>query len=145
MEQIVALADDGQDRLVRLKAAFRSAPGDLSWIGYGDDPWLLTLVLLRHLQACSYGGVVRRIVPAGALLLQCLRTMRFRLAKVSLTLKCCGRPCLRFRVDTGVLYGAVLILTIGATLLAAYLLLRDVNREVQMAMRSHFVASVSHR
>jgi signal transduction histidine kinase len=45
----------------------------------------------------------------------------------------------------GVLYSAVLILTIGATLLAAYLLLRDVNREVQMAeMRSHFVASVSH-
>jgi signal transduction histidine kinase len=45
----------------------------------------------------------------------------------------------------GILYAAVLILTIGATLLAAYLLLRDVNREVQMAeMRSHFVASVSH-
>jgi signal transduction histidine kinase len=38
-----------------------------------------------------------------------------------------------------------LALTLGATLLAAYLLLRDVHREVQMAeMRSHFVASVSH-
>jgi signal transduction histidine kinase len=38
-----------------------------------------------------------------------------------------------------------LLLTIGATVLAAFLFLRDVRREVRMAeMRSHFVASVSH-
>ena len=28
----------------RLQQASRSAPGDLSWMGYGDEPWLLTLV-----------------------------------------------------------------------------------------------------
>src|SRR5438067_2466264 len=38
MEQIIALAGDIHDRLGRLEFAFRSAPGDLSWIGYGDEP-----------------------------------------------------------------------------------------------------------
>jgi signal transduction histidine kinase len=43
------------------------------------------------------------------------------------------------------LYGSVLFVVLGAVLLAAYLLLRDVHREAEtVAMRSHFVASVSH-
>src|SRR6185436_2504266 len=44
-----------------------------------------------------------------------------------------------------VLYGSVVIVMLGAVLLAAYLVLRDMNRETETAaLRSHFVASVSH-
>jgi signal transduction histidine kinase len=43
------------------------------------------------------------------------------------------------------LYGSVLFVVLGAVLFAGYLLLRDVHREAEtVAIRSHFVASVSH-
>ena len=44
VEQISALVQDMHDHLGKLQRASRSAPGDLSWMGYGDEPWLLTLV-----------------------------------------------------------------------------------------------------
>jgi signal transduction histidine kinase len=57
-------------------------------------------------------------------------------------------PADRFAPQQGMpltLYGAVLFVVLGAVFLAAYLLLRDVHREAETtAMRSHFVASVSH-
>jgi signal transduction histidine kinase len=148
MEQIMALANDGQDRLVRLKAAFRSAPGDLSWIGYGDDPWLITVVSPTPFARPVVMAVSSaRIVPAGATLTAVPKDNAIPLGEGFVDVEVLW-PAGRFappRGVPGVLYAAVLILTIGATLLAAYLLLRDVNREVQMAeMRSHFVASVSH-
>jgi signal transduction histidine kinase len=148
MEQIMALANDGQDRLVRLKTAFRSAPGDLSWIGYGDEPWLITVLSPTPFAAPVVMGVSSaRIVPAGAALTAQHTDNAVPLGEGFLDVHV-QWPAGRFappRGVPGILYAAVLILTIGATLLAAYLLLRDVNREVQMAeMRSHFVASVSH-
>lgn len=43
------------------------------------------------------------------------------------------------------LYAAGIALILGVTMLAGYLLLRDISREIEVAeMRSHFVASVSH-
>src|SRR5205814_10129178 len=43
------------------------------------------------------------------------------------------------------LYATSLALILGATALAGYLLLRDVNRQFELAdLRSHFVSSVSH-
>jgi signal transduction histidine kinase len=57
-------------------------------------------------------------------------------------------PPSRFAAGQGtpfVLYGSVLFVLLGTVLLTAYLLLRDLHREAEMAaMRSHFVASVSH-
>jgi hypothetical protein len=44
MEQIAALAQNIHDPLGKLQRAFRSAPGDLSWMGYGDEPWIITIV-----------------------------------------------------------------------------------------------------
>jgi pentatricopeptide repeat protein len=148
MEQVMALANEGQDRLGRLKGAFRSAPGDLSWIGYGDDPWLLTLVSPTPFATPVVMAVSSsRIVPAGAILTAQRPDNAISLGEGFVDTQVVW-PAGRFappRGVPGVLYAAVLILTIGATLLASYLLLRDVNREVQMAeMRSHFVASVSH-
>lgn len=148
MEQLMALANEGQDRLGRLKGAFRSAPGDLSWIGYGDDPWLLTVLSPTPFAAPVVMAVSSaRVVPAGATLRADPTAGGTPLGEGFIDVQVLW-PDGRFtppRGVPGVLYAAVLILTLGATLLAAYLLLRDVNREVQMAeMRSHFVASVSH-
>jgi signal transduction histidine kinase len=57
-------------------------------------------------------------------------------------------PAGRFTGPTQVpvfLYGSILAVVLGAVLLAAYLVLRDVHRETETAeLRSHFVASVSH-
>jgi signal transduction histidine kinase len=148
MEQIIALATGGLDRLSQLKVAFRSAPGDLSWIGYGDDPWLITVLSPTPFAAPVVMAVSSaRVVPAGATLRAEPTAGGTPLGEGFIDVQV-EWPAGRFtppRGVPGVLYAAVLILTIGATLLAAYLLLRDVNREVQMAeMRSHFVASVSH-
>lgn len=148
MEQIVALANDVQDRLGPLKVAFRSGPGDLSWIGYGDDPWLVTVVSPTPFATPVVMAVSSaRVVPAEVTLTAQRTDNGIPLGEGFIDIQVVW-PAGRFappRGVPGVLYSAVLILTIGATLLAAYLLLRDVNREVQMAeMRSHFVASVSH-
>ena len=148
MEQMISLANEGQDRLARLKVAFRSAPGDLSWIGYGDDPWLLTVVSPTPFAAPVVMAVSSaRVVPAGATLTAQRTDNALPLGEGFVDVQV-QWPAGRFaapRGVPGVLYAAVLTLTIGATLLAAYLLLRDVNREIQMAeMRSHFVSSVSH-
>ncbi len=148
MEQVMALANEGMDRLGRLKSAFRSAPGDLSWIGYGDDPWLLTVVSPTPFAAPVVMAVSSaRIVPAGAKLTAQRLDNSIPLGEGFVDIHVLW-PADRFappRGVPGILYATVLTLTIGATLLAAYLLLRDVNREVQMAaMRSHFVAGVSH-
>jgi signal transduction histidine kinase len=148
MEQIVALADEGHDRLSRLKGAFRSAPGDLSWIGYGDEPWIITVLSPTPFASPVVMAVSpARIVPAGATLTATRTNNAIPLGEGFVDVHVLW-PAGRFAPPRGlptILYAAVLILTIGATLLAAYLLLRDVNREVQMAeMRSHFVASVSH-
>ena len=148
MEQIMALATDEGDPLGRLKSASRSAPGDLSWIGYGDDPWLITVLSPTPFAAPVVMAVSSaRVVPAGATLTSQPTATSTPLGEGFVDVQV-QWPAGRFtppRVVPGVLYAVVLVLTIGATLLAAYFLLRDVNREIQMAeMRSHFVASVSH-
>jgi signal transduction histidine kinase len=148
MEQMMALVSDGQDRLGRLKMAFRSAPGDLSWIGYGADPWLITVLSPTPFASPVVMAVSSaRVAPAGATLSVQSTANGTPLGEGFIDLQV-EWPAGRFTPPRGVpgaLYAAGLILTIGATLLAAYLLLRDVHREIQIAeMRSHFVASVSH-
>jgi signal transduction histidine kinase len=148
VEQISALVQDMHDHLGKLQRASRSAPGDLSWMGYGDEPWLLTLVSPTSFAAPVVMAVSsRRIVPAGV-------TLRVTPAPGGVPL---GDgfvdlhvewPAGRFAVPPalpGVLYASILSVVLGAALLAGYLLLRDVHRETETAeMRSHFVASVSH-
>jgi signal transduction histidine kinase len=145
--QISALAQDTHDRLGQLERASRFAPGDLSWIGYGDEPWLLTLVSPTPFAAPIVMAVSsRQIVPAGV----SLRTTSARGAVplgdgfVDLHVEW---PAGRFAVPPapGLLYGSMLVVVLGAALLAGYLLLRDMHREAATAeMRSQFVASVSH-
>jgi len=148
IEQIAALAQDMHDQLGKLQQASRSAPGDLSWKGYGDEPWLLTLVSPTSFAAPVIMAVSsRRIVPAGVTLRVTPMPGAVPLGDGFVDLHV-EWPAGRFAVPPavpGVLYGSMLGVVLGGALLAGYLLLRDVHRETETAeMRSHFVASVSH-
>jgi signal transduction histidine kinase len=148
VEQISALVQDMHDHLEKLQRASRSAPGDLSWMGYGDEPWLLTLVSPTSFAApVIMAASSRRIVPAGVTLRVTPAPGAVPLGDGFVDLQV-EWPAGRFAVPPAVpavLYGSSLCVVLGAALLAGYLLLRDVHREAETAaMRSHFVASVSH-
>jgi hypothetical protein len=148
VEQISALVQDMPDHLGKLRRASRSAPGDLSWIGYGDEPWLLTLVSPTSFATPVIMAVSSRsIVPAGVALGVTPTPGGVPLGDGFVDLYV-EWPAGRFAAPPavpGVLYGSILCVVLGAALLAGYLLLRDVHRETRTAeMRSHFVASVSH-
>jgi signal transduction histidine kinase len=89
----------------------------------------------------------RRIVPAGVTLHVAPTPAAVPLGEGFVDLQV-EWPAGRFAVQpavSGVLYGSILGVVLGAALLAGYLLLRDVFREMETAeIRSHFVASVSH-
>src|SRR5262249_22299741 len=70
IEQIMALASDIHDRLGRLQFEFRSAPGDLSWMGYGDEPWLVTVMSPTSFAAPVVMAISSaKVAPARATLL----------------------------------------------------------------------------
>jgi signal transduction histidine kinase len=148
IEQMSALVRDVHDRLGKLQQASRSAPGDLSWFGYGDEPWLLTLVSPASFATPVIMAVSsRRIVPEGVTLRVTSAPDAVPLGDGFVDLHAAW-PAGHFAIAPGVpaaIYGPVLSAVLGAALLAGYLLLRDVHRETATAeMRSHFVASVSH-
>jgi signal transduction histidine kinase len=148
IQQVTALAQDLHDHGEKLQRAFRTAPGDLSWMGYGDEPWLVTMVSPTSFAAPVVMAVSsRRLVPGGAILRATTAAAAVPLGDgfVDLFVEW---PAGRFAGPAPVpvvLYGAMLSAGLGAVLLVAYLLLRDVHRETETAeMRSNFVASVSH-
>jgi signal transduction histidine kinase len=147
-EQISALVQGMHDHLAKLQRASRSAPGDLSWMGYGDEPWLLTVVSPTSFAAPVMMAVSsRRLLPAGVTLRVTPTPGAVPLGDGFVDLHVewpASHFALPFAVP-GVLYGLMLSVVLGAALLAGYLLLRDVHRETETAaMRSQFVASVSH-
>jgi signal transduction histidine kinase len=148
IEQITSLAQNMDDHLGKLQRAFRSAPGDLSWMGYGDEPWLITIVSPTSFAEPVVMAVSSsRVVPGDATLHAAQAPHAVPLGDGFLNLHV-QWPADRFAPQQGMpltLYGSVLFVVLGAVFLAAYLLLRDVHREAETtAMRSHFVASVSH-
>jgi signal transduction histidine kinase len=148
LEQITALAQDMHSHLGKLQRGFRSAPGDLSWMGFGDEPWLVTIVSPTSFAEPVVMAVSStKVVPDGVTLHLAQSPHGVPLGDGFLDLHA-EWPAGRFAPRQGIpltLYGAVLFVVLGAVFLAAYLLLRDVHREAETAaMRSHFVASVSH-
>jgi len=147
IEQVAALARDLQAHPERLQRASRTAPGDLPWMGYGDEPWLVTLVSPTSFATPVVMAVsARRSVPAGVIL-------RAGAAPAAVPLGAgfvdvyVEWPAGRFanQATPAAMYGAILSVVLGAVVLAGYFLLRDVHRESDTAlMRSNFVASVSH-
>jgi signal transduction histidine kinase len=148
IEQITALAQNMHDHLGKLQRGFRSAPGDLSWMGYGSEPWLITIVSPTSFAAPVVIAVSSaKVLPAGVTLHLDEPPQAVPLGDGFLDLHV-EWPADRFAPRQAMpiaLYGSVLFLVLGAVVLSAYLLLRDVHREAEtVAMRSHFVASVSH-
>jgi signal transduction histidine kinase len=148
IEQVAALARDLHDHPATLQRAARTAPGDLSWMGYGDEPWLVTLVSPSSFAAPVVMAVSsRRILPAGVMLRADPAPGAGALGDGFVNLQVSWPPG-RFTSAGGVpvvVYASILAVVLGAVLLAGYLVLRDVHRESETAeLRSHFVASVSH-
>jgi signal transduction histidine kinase len=146
--QIAALVHNTHEHLGKLQQASRPAPGDLAWVGYGAEPWLLTLVSPASFAAPVVMAVSsRQIVPAGVTLrvTPAARTVPLGDGFVDLHVEWPAGQFANPPAVPGALYGSMLFIVLGAALLAGYLLLRDVHREAETAaMRSHFVASVSH-
>jgi signal transduction histidine kinase len=146
--QIATLVHDPEDHVGKLQQAARPAPGDLSWVGYGEEPWLLTLV-----SPTSFAPPVvlvvssRRVVPDGVTLRTAPTDGTAPLGDGFVGLYAHWPPghFADASAAPGALYSVMLVSVLGAALLAGYLLLRDVHRETETAaMRSNFVASVSH-
>jgi signal transduction histidine kinase len=150
MEQMVALAADLHGAgLFRLDIPFSERPGETAWLGYGTEPWLVTVMSPGEMASSVVLAISSTAVtPPGATLVPRNSTESDPLGEGFIDVDVQWEAG-RFehgaqRLPAG-LYAAGLALILGATALAGYLLLRDVNRETRMAdMRSHFVASVSH-
>jgi signal transduction histidine kinase len=148
IQQVEALARDLQAQPDKLQRAFRTAPGDFAWMGYGDEPWLVTLVSPASFATPVVMAVSsRRSVPEGVTLRAAPTPAAVPLGEGFVDLYAQWPPG-RFAAQPGLpatFYWAVVSVVLGAVLLAGYLLLRDVHRESDTAlMRSTFVASVSH-
>lgn len=119
-----------------------------AWLSYGSEPWLLTIIspgstskspLVLAVSPARLAAPDVRFLPAnsadGIPLGEGFTGLRLQWSEDRFT-----APA----VPVG-LYAVGIAVILGFTALAAFLLLRDVNREVQVAqMRSQFVASVSH-
>jgi len=145
-EQILALANEIQ-RIGRPELPFH-ANTRAGWIAHGDEPWLITMIpadasrsstAVLAVSASKVSPPYIRFLPANS-------TEGFALGEGFTDLRAEWEPG-RFvaRPVPYALYGGGLALILGVMILVGYLLMRDVDREVQVAeLRSHFVASVSH-
>lgn len=148
IEQITLLSQDIDAYLGKLQQAFRSGPGDLSWVGYGDEPWLVTMVSPVSFATPVVMAVSsKKVIPDGTTLHATHVAGAIPLGDGFVDIQV-DWPADRFSPTDGTplfLYASTVTLILGAALLAAYLLLRDLHREAETAeMRSNFVASVSH-
>ncbi len=146
MEQVAALARDLQAHPDKLERASRAGPGDLPWMGYGDDPWLVTRVSPTSFAAPVVMAVSsRRSVPAGLHAAPAPAAVPLGDGFVDLYVQWAPGHFVDHAAMPAAVYLVILSAVFGAVLLAGYSLLRNVQRESDMAlMRSNFVASVSH-
>jgi len=146
-EQILALATD-LDRLGRIDFPFHASPGRSVWLAYGDEPWLITVTSTASFAPPVVLAVSsKNIALPGVTFLATKSPLSEPAGEGFVDLHIEWQPG-RFAPAAAVpplFYAGVITLILGVMSFAAYLLLRDVSREIQLAdMRSHFVASVSH-
>ena len=146
MEQAAALAKDFPRVRAQIESGTASGP---VWIPYGEEPWLVTIAP----SATPVPGVLLAVsstlvAPPGVTLLG--RTAQGDVLGETFPGVHVQWSQNRFpeegRQSSPIgLFAAGLGLVLGITGLGGYLLLRDVNRDIQMTeVRSQFVASVSH-
>jgi len=144
-EAILALGTDVQ-RFRRLDGAVHVG-GAPDWVAYGPEPWFLTVISADLLQARPALLAVSsaRVLPPGVRLLTDHRGLPLGEGFPGLSVEWPpGRTVAPGAMPQWVwLLGSAMIL--GLTFVFAHLLIRDVNRDVQLAeMRARFVSSVSH-
>ena len=158
-EQITALAND-LNHLGRIDFPFHVSPGKSVWLAYGDEPWLLTVMSTASFAPPVVLAVSsKKIAPPGVTFLTAtsadsVATLDAARCRACATL---GEnfvdlqvqwPAGRFTPVSTIppwSYALGIGFILGITILAGYLLIRDVSREIEIAeMRSQFVASVSH-
>ena len=147
VEQILALASD-LNRLGRIDFPFHASPGKSVWLAYGDEPWLITVTSTASFAPPVVLAISSKMIsPPGVTFLAAKSPVSMPLGEDFVDLQV-EWPAGRFAPATAIppfLYAAGVALILCVTMLAGYLLLRDVSREIEVAeMRSHFVASVSH-
>jgi signal transduction histidine kinase len=145
--QILALAND-LSRLGRIDFPFHASPGKSIWLAYGDEPWLITVMSRASFTPAVVLAVSsRKILPPNVTVTATRSDSSVPLGEGFVDLEV-EWPAGRFAPATAMprfVYPAGIGLILVITMLAAYLLLRDVSREIEVAeMRAHFVASVSH-
>jgi hypothetical protein len=105
-------------------------------VGYGEEPWLLTIVSPASFATPLVMAVSSRLIlPADVALRVAPTDGTEPLGDGFVDLYALWPPA-RFEDSTavsGVLYGSTIIFVLGAGLLAGYFLIRDVHREAETA------------
>jgi signal transduction histidine kinase len=147
--RLIQQAESLQSDYPRLRNLLHNTPRT-TWAPYGDDPWLVAGVdaailvvrsgdLFHHLNVSGAARFADSRDPAGLPLGE-----SFPGLKLVLNSNQSAFPDPGGDLQRGVLYLA-LLLVVAATVFAAYLLWRDLQRELRVSeLRAQFVASVSH-
>lgn len=164
LEQALALQEDFQALGLTILPGKGSNRDEPPWITYGESPWLLSLSLplsgsRQILVAINLPDILASLksdiellktFPKGFHLLTDMGAEgealgeNFRGLKIAFDGTTEEWLFNQWRFQP-IFYLLIVILVLGMTLFGAYLLFRDVRREVRMAeMRSQFVSSVSH-
>ena len=160
LEQATALQNDFQGLELTASSKSKGKIDEPIWILYGSEPWMLSLsttlsetqslIIAVHAQKVfdslssekSYPGRLE-LITDGSEKGESLG-LNFRGIKVTFSDSEKTDLTKQWNVQRSI-YILVLILVLGLTLFGAYLLWRDVRRDLRMAeMRSQFVSSVSH-
>jgi signal transduction histidine kinase len=117
------------------------------WAAYGEEPWLLKVTEASPFPPLLFAISSRKVAPPGTKLTTVKTPQSYTLDQAYGGLEIELDPNRSFstnRAPAGLIATGIAFIVL-LTILSGYLLLRGVNRDLQMAeMRSHFVASVSH-
>jgi signal transduction histidine kinase len=164
LEQSLALQEDFPSLVSLIYPKNQNKEDEPVWLSYGEEPWLISLALpparLQPLLVVVHAQDILSSLKQDSVFMQSFPTGFQFITDESSEGESLGENFrgLRIAFDTGeiealskqwrfqpVFYLLALLLVLSVTLFGAYLLLRDVRREVRMAeMRSQFVSSVSH-
>ena len=161
-ESVLALRDDLPDLVPVVQRDQSQSKNDPYWVAFGPEPWLVTIAVpVKGLPATLVAVHARRLFKSIQADHSNLFSHSFQ-AEIAMGHQgeLLGAPFSRLRVhltpigDSGPdrrgklessLYIFTLILVLSITFFGAYLVWRDVRRELHLAaMRSQFVSSVSH-
>jgi signal transduction histidine kinase len=146
LAEIAGQIRDGQQVTTLVKEIPRLVEplADQKWVAFGEEPWLLKLTETPPLLLAISS---RKVAPPGTTLTAAKSSRSYKLDEGFSGLQIELDPNRSFAGDRApaALIAAGIGFIVVLTFLSAYLLLRGVNRDLQMAeVRSHFVASVSH-